>query len=196
MERLAPEIQVLETPRLVLRAIASSDAESVLRICSSLEVAKNMLTAPHPYTPADAQSFLGRCKAMFDQRDGYVWAITKKAPDGNSGEHIGNIGLHCAWDHQHAEVGYTFGVPEWGKGYATEALRAVIAFAFTRTSIVRVHAGYYTRNPASGRVLEKCGFVPEGLRPRMYLKFGEWIDLALVRLFREDWIATNPPGST
>lgn len=147
-----------------------------------------MLLAPHPYTRADAEAFLGRVDAEL-AKQGYIWAVTKKSADGGAGEHIGNIGLHTNWEHHHAETGYAFGVPYWGQGYATEAVKAVLEFGFMQTSLVRIHAGYYTRNPASGRVLEKCGFKPEGVRPRMYLKFGQWIDLALMRLFREEWEA-------
>lgn len=191
MELLAPAIETLCTPRLVLRPLSLDDTVSVVRICAPKEVAMNTLSVAHPYTLTDAEAFLGRITESMEKRETYCWAITIPTPSWEPGKHIGTIGLHCNWEHRHAEVGYTIGRPDWGKGYATESLRAVIAFAFARTPLVRLHAGYYTRNPASGRVLEKCGFVQEGTRPRMYQRFGDWIDLALMRLFREDWESTQ-----
>lgn len=184
MERVIPPIETLRTPRLILRAVAPEDAPSIAVVCAPKEVAMNTLKTPHPYTLDDAYAFLGRVADGVAKNELYSWGITlADAPD----RYIGTFGLHPNWEHRHAEVGYIIAMPEWGRGYATEAVRAVIAFAFERTPLVRLHAGYYTRNPASGRVLEKCGFVPEGVRPRMYERFGEWIDLALMRLFREDW---------
>ncbi|MBL8745879.1 MAG: GNAT family N-acetyltransferase [Phycisphaerae bacterium] len=195
MEPLIPDIETLQTGRLVLRPLTMNDAESVVRICSNFEVVRNMLTAPHPYTLADAETFLRKVTAQGHDRDSYVWAITRRTPRGDAGEHIGTIGLHGNWTHHHAEVGYCLARHEWGNGFATESLRAAVHFAFTRTSLVRLHAGYYTRNPASGRVLQKCGFTHEGLRPRMYLRFGDWLDLALMRLLREEWNPAAPPAS-
>jgi RimJ/RimL family protein N-acetyltransferase len=184
---MTPSMETLRTERLVLRALSIDDAASVVRICKPLEVAKNTLSIAHPYTIADANSFLERITESMANGDTYCWAIALKSPGGEAGEHIGTMGLHCNHGHHHAEVGYNIGIDHWGKGYATEALRAVVEFGFTRVGLARIHAGYYTRNPASGRVLEKCGFVQEGLRPRMYERFGEWVDLALMRIFREEW---------
>lgn len=190
MERVAPPIERLHTRRLVLRALTLGDAASVVSICRPLEVAKNTLSIAHPYTLADANAFLERITESMDKGDTYCWAITLADREGRSGEHIGTMGLHCQHEHRHAEVGYNIAIEHWGKGYATEALRDVLRFGFERVGLERIHAGYYTRNPASRRVLEKCGFVGEGIRPRMYLRFGEWVDLALMRLFREDWRAS------
>jgi [ribosomal protein S5]-alanine N-acetyltransferase len=188
---VTPPMETLLTERLMLRALATDDAPSVVRICRPLEVAKNTLSIVHPYTVADADSFLERITESMAKGDTYCWAIALKSSAGDTGEHIGTMGLHCNHEHRHAEVGYTIAIDHWGKGYATEALRAVIGFGFLRVGLARIHAGYYTRNPASGRVLEKCGFVQEGLRPRMYERFGEWVDLALMRIFREDWEASR-----
>lgn len=184
-------METLTTQRLILRALSIDDAPSVVRICQPIEVAKNTLSIAHPYTLEDASSFLERITESMTKGDTYCWAVTLRSPSGDAGEHIGTMGLHCNYEHRHAEVGYSIGIDHWGKGYATEALCAVIEFGFSRVGLARIHAGYFTRNPASGRVLEKCGFVQEGLRPRMYERFGEWVDLALMRIFREDWEASR-----
>lgn len=188
MERVAPPIESLRTERLVLRPLVAEDAPSIVRLCGHIEVAKNTLTIPHPYSLADAHAFLGRMREAREQGKSYVWAITLASPVGEPGEQIGVIGMHCEWDHLHAEVGYNLGTAAWGRGYATESLRALVRFAFTRTPLVRLNAGFYTRNPASGRVLEKCSFVQEGLRRSMYQRFGERVDVALTGLFKENWV--------
>ena len=62
-------------------------------------------------------------------------------------------------DHE-AEIGYWLGKDFWGKGYATEAVQSVVAYAFEELSLVRLWAGAYQENTPSQRVLEKCGFYP------------------------------------
>ncbi len=182
MERVGPPIEILRTERLVLRAVERADVETITRNASDFDVVRDTLTMPHPYRIEDAHAFIDRVENGMQAGDSYVWAICDHAAD-----HLGSIGLHCDWKHLHAELGYVLGKHHWRRGYATEAVRAVVRFAFERTPLERLHAGYFTRNPASGRVLEKCGFVPEGLRPRMYLRFGEWADQALVRLLKSEW---------
>jgi RimJ/RimL family protein N-acetyltransferase len=170
---------------LVLRQFEPADTPRIVALCSSFEVAKNTLTIPHPYSLADAEAFLKRVANGAERRDSYTWGITLATPAGEPGELQGAIGLRCDWTHRHAEAGYILGEVAWGHGYATEALRAVIRFAFTRTPLVRLHAAYFARNPASGRVLEKCGFTREGLRPSMYERFGERVDSVLMGLLKD-----------
>jgi RimJ/RimL family protein N-acetyltransferase len=107
------------------------------------------------------------------------------------GDLLGVTSLDITPEHGHAELAYALAIEHWGKGYATEAAREVVDFGFETLGLERVHAAYYTRNAASGRVLEKLGFRPEGVRPRMYFRFGEWLDLALVRVLREEWEAAR-----
>ena len=113
-------------------------------------------------------------------------AVVFMTPDGE-GTLIGSAGLHVDPPHRHAEIGYVLGIDRWGKGYATEAARAIVEFGFGTLRLHRLHAGYYTRNPASRRVLEKLGFREEGRRPQMYMRFGEWVDLVLVGMLRQEW---------
>lgn len=186
MERVIPPIEALRTTRLVLRPPRPADAPIIARNCAPLEVVMNTLTMPHPYALADAEAFLGRVKAGWESGEACTWAMTRAVADGAE-ELLGCIGLRCDWTHRHAEAGYVLGMAAWGQGFATEALRAVVEYSFTRTPLERLHASYFARNPASGRVLEKCGFRPEGVRPRMYLRFGEWLDQSLMGLLREEW---------
>ena len=87
----------------------------------------------------------------------------------------------------HAELGYNIHPDHWGKGYATESVRAILEFTFTRTDLHRVWAGYFPENPASGRVMEKCGMRREGVQKDQILRFGTYRDLVLMGITREQW---------
>ncbi len=141
-------IPVLETKRLALRMPRLGDAKAMVALANDRRIAENTARIPHPYKLADAESFIsGANKGAADA----VFLITLR-----DGAAIGACGV-TALDEQ-AELGYWLGVPYWGKGYATEALHAVIDYAFTDLGHEALNAGARVTNPASRRVLEKCGF--------------------------------------
>ena len=86
-----------------------------------------------------------------------------------------------------AELGYWIGVPFWGQGYCTEAGLAVLEYGFVERKLNRIQAMHFTRNPASGRVLEKIGMKCEGLRKQVIKKWGEYVDLAYYATLREQY---------
>ena len=86
-----------------------------------------------------------------------------------------------------AELGYSLSREYWNRGYATQALRTVVDAAFRSLPVNRLEAQHDMRNPASGRVMEKCGLRQEGiLRSRIRNK-GEYVDVALWAILRSDW---------
>ena len=140
---------VLETERLVLRAPRLEDAKAIATLANDRRIAENTRRVPHPYTLADAEDFIaltakpgGEMALMITQHDGTL---------------IGGCGLTML-DGPAPELGYWLGVPYWGKGYATEAVRALIDYAFTELDHQALQAGARVTNPASRRILEKCGF--------------------------------------
>jgi|SRR5581483_6950675 len=140
-------IPVLETKRLVLRAPRLKDAKTVAMLANDRRIAENTARIPHPYKLADAENFL----ASVNRSDGEaVFAVTLR------GEVIGICGVEPR--DGGPEAGYWLGAAYWGKGYATEALHAVIDYAFTDLGHAALQAGARVTNPASRRVLEKCGF--------------------------------------
>jgi RimJ/RimL family protein N-acetyltransferase len=141
-------IPVLETKRLVLRAPRLEDAKKVATLANDRRIAENTARIPHPYKMADAESFIcGANKAGGEA----VFLITLR-----DRTVIGACGIMP--QEPVPELGYWLGVPHWGKGYATEALHAVIDYAFTDLAHEALQAGARVTNPASRRVLEKCGF--------------------------------------
>ncbi len=142
-------IPVLETERLMLRAPRLEDAKAVAVLANDRRIAENTARIPHPYRLADAEDFIAKVERGQSEA---VFVITLR-----DGTLIGASGV-TRLDGQNAEIGYWLGVHHWGRGYATEALRAVIDCAFTDLHHESLQAGARVTNPASRRVLEKCGF--------------------------------------
>lgn len=136
---------ILKTKRLTLRAARPSDAEAIVALINDRRIAENMATVPHPYTLADAEAFIAQAT------DKPLFVITLAGGRIVGG---GGIGLRAKGH----EIGYWIGVPHWGHGYATEAARAFIDHAFGDLGYTELLAGARVSNPASRRVLEKCGF--------------------------------------
>lgn len=140
---------VLETTRLVLRAPRLEDAKAVAVLANDRRIAENTARIPHPYSLTDAEQFI----AAGDCGPGEVTFLITR-PDGAI---VGAAGV-AKLDGANPEIGYWLGVPYWGQGFATEAVRAVIDYAFGELRHDALHAGARVTNPASRRVLEKCGF--------------------------------------
>jgi RimJ/RimL family protein N-acetyltransferase len=155
LDRIAPETfrerstPVLETERLVLRAPRPEDAKAIATLANDRRIAENTVRIPHPYTLPDAHAFLTSANTTDDE---IVLVITAQA-----GAVLGACGI-AKLDGKQPEIGYWLGVPFWGKGYATEAARAVIDHAFGDLGYEHLLGGARVSNPASRRVLEKCGF--------------------------------------
>ncbi|HWL05986.1 MAG TPA: GNAT family N-acetyltransferase [Xanthobacteraceae bacterium] len=140
---------VLETERLILRAPRSGDAKAIAALANDRRIAENLLRLPHPYGVEDAREFLAAANARESEAS---FALTLR-----SGELIGICGIHFNGEPA-PELGYWLGTAHWDQGYATEAARAVIDYAFDDLGYDALLAGARVANPASRRVLEKCGF--------------------------------------
>jgi RimJ/RimL family protein N-acetyltransferase len=140
---------VLETERLILRAPRLGDAKAVATLANDRRIAENTARLPHPYRLADAQEFIALVNQSANET---AFVITLR-----SGAVIGGCGLMTPVDDS-TEIGYWLGVRHWGKGYATEAVRAMIDYAFTDLDCEALQSAARVTNAASRRVLEKCGF--------------------------------------
>jgi len=152
IEVLAPTGQerggaALATERLFLRAPRREDSAAIARLANDIRVAGNTARIPHPYRVEDAEEFIAAANRK--QAEAH-FAITVDRTL------IGVCGLDPREDGP--EIGYWLGVEYWGQGYATEAARALIDHAFGELGYEALAAGARVSNPASRRVLEKCGF--------------------------------------
>lgn len=178
-------IPVLETKRLTLRAPCIEDAKTVAALANDRRIAENTARIPYPYKIADAENFI----AGANKADGEVVFLIA-AHDGAILGACGAIPL----DGQPPELGYWLGVPYWGKGFATEALHALIDFAFGEFDHPALQAGARVTNPASRRVLEKCGFQWTGVGLYRIRALSSSAPIDRFRLERGIWTAIKGWG--
>jgi RimJ/RimL family protein N-acetyltransferase len=177
-------IPVLETKRLALRAPRLEDAKTVAALANDRRIAENTARIPHPYKRTDAESFIAGANQAGGEA---VFLITL-----HDGTVIGACGI--VPQETAPELGYWLGVPYWGKGYATEALHAVVDYAFTDLDHEAVQAGARVTNPASRRVLEKCGFQWTGVGLYRIRAINSSAPIDRFRLERGIWSAIKTWG--
>ena len=182
------ERPTLETARLVLRPFTSADAPDVQRLAGERDVASTTRNIPHPYANGMAEQWIRTHQEQFEQGALINFAIVRRADN----VLLGAIGLRLNPQDGNAELGYWIGKPYWTHGYCTEAAQAVVGYGFEILGLHRIHASYLTRNPASGRVMQKLGMTSEGcLRQHVY-KWGVFEDLALYGILRSEYGSHTP----
>jgi RimJ/RimL family protein N-acetyltransferase len=181
------QMPTLQTARLLLRPFAESDAADVQLLAGDHAIADTTLNIPHPYEDGMAEEWIATHRPRFEAGESLTFAITLS----DTGGLVGAIGLDINQRFQTAEVGYWVGKPYWGLGYCTEAARAVLDHAFHVLYLHRVHACHLSRNPASGRVMQKLGMVHEG-RSRQHVKrWDAYEDLERYGILRDEWLASS-----
>jgi RimJ/RimL family protein N-acetyltransferase len=175
---------VLETERLILRAPLFEDAKRVALLVNDRRIAENTARIPHPYTMDDAKEWIGAVTSQSAE----TYLITFR------GEMVGACGLDMR--DGVPELGYWLGVPFWGNGFATEAARALIDHAFADLGHEAIIAGARISNPASRRVLEKCGFQWTGVGLFRIRAIHSSAPLDRFRLERSIWASLKSWGAT
>ena len=176
----------IECPRCLLRPLVASDAESLARHANDADVAKNLRDRfPHPYTRADADAYIAHLATRPIQTSFGIVV-------GN--EAIGSISLMPGDDisRRAAEVGYWIGQPFWGRGIAADALFAITQYAFTTLGLARVFAVPLASTLGSIRVLEKVGYVREGVMRRSALKGGVLMDQWMYAAYDDQGVIAPP----
>jgi len=148
----------LETERLLLRPQDADDIPQLLPLLNDFDVSKNLSSVPHKFTAEQAREFMEKGEQDLARGEAYRFAVTRKADSA----FVGGCGLRLKEDGVF-EIGYWLGKPYWGLGYASEAARRVMGFAFRELKAPVLRASYFHDNPASGRVLAKLGAVPAGV---------------------------------
>lgn len=162
----------------VVRPWHLADKPSLLRHANNRNVWRNLAHRfPHPYTEADADTWLTK---IAGQPGNLRWAIEV------NGEAVGGIGAEPGEGvfAKTGNVGYWLGESFWGRGIMTAAVRATSNYAFGALDLVRLESPVFEWNPASMRVLEKCGFEREGVRRKGIFKDGEIIDAVIYARIR------------
>ncbi|HEX4191136.1 MAG TPA: GNAT family N-acetyltransferase [Marmoricola sp.] len=173
----------LQTERLLLRPFTDADADALYALQSDARVLQYW-DAPPWTEPARAQRFLATCRQLAEEGSGARLAIDRLS----DGVFVGWCSL-TRWNPEHrgASLGYCLGEASWGRGYATEAVHALLGWAFASLDLNRVQAETDTRNVASARVLEKNRFVLEGTLREDCVVDGYVSDSWVYGLLRREW---------
>ncbi|WP_054703904.1 GNAT family N-acetyltransferase [Bacillus sp. JCM 19041] len=174
--------KTIETDRLLLRLFKEEDAETVSMMCNNYNLYKSTLTLPYPYTLDCALSWIATHEQNFEENKRYEFAITDKS----SGQLYGAISISNQQPFRNGELGYWVAEEHWGNGYGTEAAKAVIEFVFNEKNYHRVYARFLKSNPASGKIMVKCGMEYEGIQKDHVFKNDSFEDVVLYGIINKN----------
>ena len=174
----------LHTERLLLRPFALADAKDVQCLAGDRAIADTTANIPHPDLDGMAEQWIATHQERFEAGELVNFAVVLR----DTGALIGAIALmDLSARHERGELGYWIGRPYWNKGYCTEAAQAVLAYGFSVLGLHRIHGRSFKRNPASGRVMEKIGMVPEGCLRAHHKKWERFEDIVLYGILKSEW---------
>ena len=195
-------LPALSSPRLFLRAFDPADAEILEGLINDPQIAAGTLAIPHPYPEGAGLPWIEGHAESWRVGKGATWAVTRRGamsaslpngamsaslPNGAmSASLLGAMSLRLTLAHRRGEIGYWIARAAWGNGYATEAVRAVIAFAFDDLGLHRVDAHHFVENTASGQVMRKAGMRSEGRRRGAFFRAGVPRDVEEYAILRTD----------
>jgi len=174
---------ILTTERLRLRQLTHDDAESWMAIFGAPEVLRFLNDDPVD-TPEKAIKMMDWLNGLYRDHHGVHWGITLHGDD----TVIGHCGWY-AWDrsNRRVDIGYHLTPSQWGKGYATEAARAMIGWCFDNLDVHRVQGDCTDGNIASERVMLKCGFQHEGTWRESCWEHGRFVNIKQFGLLRREF---------
>ena len=175
---------MLETTRLILRPLSLTDAPSIQAVASDRAIADTMISIPPPYPDDEAERYVQKQLAEREAKQAFPFVIERKSDRWFSGM----IAIRdIEPDHLQGELSFWLAPDVWGKGYMSEALRAMLRFGFEDLQLNRLYAYHMVRNPGSGKVLQKNGFIQEGVLRQRVQKWGIFEDVKLWAILRSDW---------
>ena len=149
----------LHTPRLTLRKLRVEDVLALVRYADNKKIADRIWNIPYPYREPDAVFRISYVHQGFISKTRYVFAIILKERE----ELIGEISLHLEEGRERGQLGYWIGEPFWGRGIATEAAGAILAFGFRKLKLEEIYGTCHADNPASAKILLHQGMKREGI---------------------------------
>lgn len=170
-------------PEIHLSEISPADRTAFVEHFKAREIYEQTAAIPFPYTDSDAERWIAQVEDE-TRREGLPWNWAIRDREGHL---LGGIGFRrkeAPGASHSAEIGYWLAKPYWNRGIVTAAARRLCEHGFSRMGLVRITAHVFESNPASARVLEKCGFALEGKLRKCHLKDGRYIDVRLYALVR------------
>jgi ribosomal-protein-alanine N-acetyltransferase len=175
-------MKIVVNDQFHLSEIRSSDKSALSQHLNDRDIYDRTLRIPFPYTENNAEEWLALVAKITEKQGRPVHFAIRSATDAL----IGVCGLNdfeIGKSHR-AEVGYWLAKPFWGRGIMTAVVQRVCQHAFEEFGLAKIMAHVVMHNPASARVLEKCGFLQEGLLRKHFLKDGKLIDARLFALLK------------
>ena len=173
----------IETKRLILRPWTLDDAPEIQRFLSDRDIASNIANIPYPIEDGYAEQWVRRRIERVEKGEVVSFAITH----GQEGYFIGAIGFNINKEHNWADIGFWIGKPYWNHGYCTESAQALLEYGFDVLKLNRIWGQHMTRNPASGKVMQKIGMKYEGCLRQHYKKWGTLEDLDCYGILRSEY---------
>ncbi len=181
------KFEPIHTERLILRPSRLADAQAAFERRNHPDVARYQ-DWELPYTLERAHNRMAELEAMDGPTVDKGWSLTV-VEAANPDRIVGDLATQLLWDGRTATVGYSFLPEYWGRGYATEASKALIEYLFTVVGVGRMESSLHPDNPPSARVLEACGMTFEGLTRASFWVGDECSDDMLYGMTRADWDA-------
>lgn len=150
---MKPDFPALTTPRLLLRAMTAEDIPALVKYANNPKIAERVLNIPYPYREHDAIFRMSKVLQGFNRNTHFSFAMILTAAQ----ELVGEIGLYPMPENKQGQMAYWVAEPYWGRGLASEAVAAVLAFGFSALSLDLIFAECKRDNLGSIRVLEKNG---------------------------------------
>lgn len=182
----------IETRRLLLRQMERSDADDMYDYARRQDTSRYLLWSPHP-SLAYTRSYLTMIGRFYRKGQFFDWAVIEKV----SGRMIGTCGFtRLSEQHHVGEIGYVLNPDYHGRGYATEAVRAVIDYGFGVLDLNRIEGRYMAENIPSRRVMERCGLTFEGIQREVMLVKGRYRDIGICALLKEEYLRNRSSTET
>lgn len=166
--------KLIKSKTISLRSIKESDAPSIYKNFYNPEILKWMLfQPPKSFSIKDQKEWIKKNLLKVKEHRAYIFGINFE----KNNEIIGVISLEkFNWKNKNAQIGYWLSKEYWGKGIIPEAVKTILTFAFKKLKLHRVYGAVFAENLKSQKVLEKCGFIKEGITRHATFRYNKWHD--------------------
>lgn len=174
----------LQTERLILRTPTLADIEAVTAFANDPDCSWGGYGIPHPCSDEHSEAWIRKSGQKLDAEEGYAFLVCRK----DDGAVMGDVQLNRDAMRNVGDIGYIIGKGHRGNGYAEEATHELLRFAFEDIELHRVYATCWARNERSAHILEKLGFIREGVLREHALKWGKYEDDVYYGMLRREWL--------
>lgn len=182
LQKIFSKMPIIETERLILRPMRTSDAFDMYEYASREDVTKYLLWSPHT-SVGYTRDYLAYIESRYAACDFYDWAVTLK----ESGKMIGTVGFtKIDAPNKCAEIGYVLNPEYHRRGFGYEASKRIVEFGFSELSLHRIEARFMQGNTASLCLMQKLGMTFEGYhRDSLFVK-GEYRTIGICAIFENE----------